>query len=52
MNFIVRLDRKLAGQPDEVLTLFLIIAGIIAWIVAIWGNPTLKALILAWIVLP
>jgi hypothetical protein len=52
MDFIKNLDRKLEGAPNNVLTASLILAGIIAWIVAIFMNPTTKAAVLSWMILP
>jgi len=52
VNFIKNLDAKLEGAPDYVLTVGLILAGIVAWITAIFLNPTTKAAVLAWMVLP
>jgi hypothetical protein len=52
MDFIKNLDRKLEGAPNSVLTAALILAGIIAWIVAIFMNPTTKAVVLSWMILP
>lgn len=52
MNFIDKLDKKLEGAPDAVLTAGLIFAGIVAWVIALFGNPSLKALVLAWMVAP
>ncbi|HEY7419300.1 MAG TPA: hypothetical protein VH593_29220 [Ktedonobacteraceae bacterium] len=52
MNFIRQIDAKLKGAPDNVLTVGLIIAGILAWIVAIYANPTTKALVLTWVIAP
>jgi hypothetical protein len=52
MNYIRDLDRKLEGAPNSVLTAGLIIAGIVAWIVAIFLNPTTKAAVLSWMILP
>jgi len=52
MNFIKDLDKKLEGAPNHVLTASLIIAGIVAWIVALFFNPTTKAAVLSWMILP
>jgi len=52
MNFLRGLDQKLEGEPEIVLTVFLIIAGVLAWMVAAFGTPTMKAAVLAWMVLP
>ena len=52
MNFIKDLDRKLEGAPNRVLTVGLILAGIFAWIIAFFANPTAKAAVLSWMILP
>jgi hypothetical protein len=52
MNFIRELDSKLEGAPDHVLTIGLIVAGIVAWIIALWANPSTKAAVLSWMILP
>lgn len=52
MSWITSLDKKLEGAPNSVLTIGLILAGIVAWIVAIFANPTTKAVVLAWMVAP
>jgi hypothetical protein len=45
-------DAKLRGFPETTLTILLIIAGLVAWFVAIYGTPTLKAVLLAWMIAP
>jgi hypothetical protein len=52
MNFIRDLDKKLEGAPNTVLTAGLILAGIVAWIVALFMNPTTKVAVLSWMILP
>lgn len=52
MSFIKELDAKLEGAPNSVLTIGLILAGIVAWFVAIFMNPTTKAAVLSWMILP
>lgn len=52
MDWITNLDKKLEGAPNSVLTVGLIITGIVAWLVAIFANPTTKAVVLAWMVAP
>lgn len=52
MNFLENLDRKLKGLPERSLTTLLLIVGIIAIIVAVYGTPTLKAALVLWIVAP
>lgn len=52
MGLVTRLDKKLAGQPSEFLTILLI--GLAAAIVtiALIGSPTMKAAVAAWVILP
>jgi hypothetical protein len=52
MNFLKDLDKRLEGAPDSLLTGGLLLAGIVAWLVALFGRPVLKATILAWMVAP
>jgi len=52
MNFLKDLDKKLEGLPDRSLTIFLLLAGIVAIIVALYGTPTMKAAVLTWMVAP
>lgn len=49
---IKQLDAALEGWPDYLLTLGLIAGSIIVLIVAVKGDSTLKAAVLAWIVAP
>lgn len=52
MSWILRIDKALAGQPDTVLTLLLLGLAGAALLVAITGNPTTKAALAAWFILP
>lgn len=52
MSILREVDAKLKGAPEAVLTIGLILAGIVAWIVALFGTPTLKATVLTWMTLP
>jgi hypothetical protein len=52
MSVFSDLDKKLAGAPDTTLTLGLIFAGIVAWLVALFGTPTFKVVVLTWMVAP
>jgi len=52
VSLVRQLDAKLEGAPNYLLTTGLIVAGIIAWIIGIFGNPTTKAAVLAWMVFP
>lgn len=52
MSYLTKIDQKLAGTPDTTLTILLIITGIIAWIVALFGTPSLKVAVFAWMAAP
>jgi len=52
MSFVKQVDAKLEGAPDWILTVGLIVAGIVAWIVALAGRPALKVAVLAWMLAP
>lgn len=52
MDWIDSLDKKLEGAPNWILTAGLIVAGIVAWVTALFANPTTKAVVLAWMVAP
>jgi len=52
MSWILRIDKALAGQPDGVLTLMLLGLAGVALVIAFTGNPTTKAAVAAWFILP
>jgi len=52
MSFLKELDAKLQGAPDSLLTAGLILAGIFAWLLAIYATPSFKAAALAWMIFP
>jgi hypothetical protein len=52
MRLIDAVDRWLVGTPEHLITIGLILAGIIAWIIAIYGRPAFKVAALAWIIAP
>lgn len=52
MSWILRIDKALAGAPNELLTLLLIALAGVALLIAITGNPTAKAAVAAWFILP
>lgn len=52
MSWILRIDKALAGAPNHVLTLLLIGLAAAALLVALVGNPTAKAAVAAWFLLP
>lgn len=53
MNPLIRaLDKKLEGLPDGALTILLVALALFALYVAMTGNPTSKALLAAWFIIP
>lgn len=52
MSWILKIDKALAGQPDGILTLLLIGLAAVALLIAFMGNPTTKAAVAAWFILP
>jgi len=52
LSLIKRFDDDLKGRPDQFLTWGLIIGAVIIIMVALRGDRVLKAVVLAWIVLP
>lgn len=52
MSWILKLNKTLAGAPNNVLTLLLIGLAAAALLVAFVGNPTAKAAVAAWFILP
>lgn len=52
MSWILRIDKALAGAPNHVLTLLLIGLASVALFIAFTGNPTAKAAVAAWFLLP
>lgn len=51
-KFVLRIDERLRGAPDELLTLALLtVAGALV-LIAFCGDPTLKAGALVWTVAP
>lgn len=52
MSWILKLNKTLAGAPNHVLTLLLIGLAAAAMLVALMGNPTMKAALAAWFILP
>jgi len=45
-------NSTIEGWPEEVLTAALVIAAIVAILVAMFGSPLMKGVVIAWIVLP
>ena len=52
MSWILKLNKTLAGAPNEALTLVLVGLASVALLVALVGNPTMKAALAAWFILP
>jgi hypothetical protein len=52
MSWILRIDKALAGAPNDLLTLLLIGLAAVALLIAFTGNPTTKAAVAAWFILP
>lgn len=52
LTYLSGLDTKLAGTPDDALTVALLLAaGVIAW-AAFGASPAMKAAILCWVIAP
>lgn len=49
---IKQANDEFKGWPDQTLTVSLIVAAIIIVLVAVKGPPLLKAVVLAWVVMP
>ena len=52
MAFFESFRRWLQGWPDGILTVSLIAAGIMLWIIALHGNATQKAIAAAYVFFP
>lgn len=52
MSWLKDFDRKLAGLPDNLLTVSLLLAGIFAILIAVYGTPSFKVATLAWMIAP
>lgn len=46
------IDTALHGYPENILSVILFGIAIVAIVVALFGNPTLKAAVSAWMILP
>lgn len=51
-TWLLRLDKELAGAPDELLSLALLTVAGVCVVVAFRGKPAMKATLLAWTVAP
>jgi hypothetical protein len=49
---IKQLEQRLEGEPDNVLTLILLLIAAFTVIVALSGNPLVKAVVAAWFIAP
>jgi hypothetical protein len=51
-TLLFRADRALAGQPDRYLTMALLATAAILVLLALRASPAIKAVVLAWAILP
>ena len=49
---IQQLDRRLEGLPDQTLSCILVILGLLAIVIGLWGRPVYKAALAAWFIAP
>lgn len=52
LPLVKKLNEKLEGLPDNILTVMLIALALFALGTAIWGKPAQKALLAAWFIAP
>lgn len=52
MRFLQRLNSSLSGQPDNILTLILVLIAGAALAIARFGDSTLKLATTLWLLLP
>lgn len=52
MSLFPRIDKAMAGQPDRALTAVLLLVAAIAVLVALYAQPSVKAAVATWFVLP
>lgn len=52
MSVIKSLDNDLRGAPDKTLTVILVLIAAVTLYVAFFANPTLKAIVSAWLIAP
>jgi uncharacterized membrane protein YdfJ with MMPL/SSD domain len=51
-GFTKKLEAKLEGQPENILRMGLLAVAAILVLIALFGSPIAKAVVLAWVVLP
>ena len=51
-SYVTRVDQWLRGQPEHAITVALLLAALVLVLVALYGRPTVKAALLAWVVFP
>lgn len=52
MSWLLKIDKALAGAPDQILTALLLGLAAVSLIVAFVGKPALKAAVAAWFLFP
>jgi hypothetical protein len=52
ISTLLRLDKQLAGAPDTLLTVGLLLVALLAVLAALGAKPLGKAALLTWFVLP
>lgn len=52
MSVVKQLDNDLKGAPDKTLTVILIVIAAVTVYVAFFANPTIKAIVAAWLIAP
>jgi len=52
MSVLKQLNDDLKGAPDKTLTIILVIIAVITLYIAFFGNPTVKAVLAAWLIAP
>lgn len=50
--FIKTIDAALMGYPDAILSAILIGIGVFAILVGLYGNPSFKTVLAAWLIAP
>jgi uncharacterized membrane protein YdfJ with MMPL/SSD domain len=51
-GFTKKIEAKLEGQPENILRMGLLVVAAVLIMVALFGSPITKAIVLAWVVLP
>lgn len=50
--YVTRIDRWLQGRPEHAITAALILSALVLLLVALYGRPSVKAGLLAWVLFP